>query len=556
MSESMRQYLDRRYRALMDERASWEPRWREISEYLLPRHSRFLMTDANRGNRKNSDMSKIVDSTAVYALRTLSSGMMSGITSPARPWFRLTVPDPQLADDQAVRSWLYEVEQRMREVFTRSNLYNVLPQIYQQMAGFGTAAMGVLEHPDEVVRFYPFPIGSYAVSNNGDLRVDTFVRQFRMTVRQLVQDFGEDAVSDRVKNAYKNGRLEQWIDVIHLVEPNWWQVPEREDFAGKAYRSVYYEKGANDDQVLRTSGFDEFPILCPRWEVTGEDVYGDGPGHLSLGDIKQLQAETRRKAQGIEKMVNPPMVADVSLRQQRSSVLPGDVTYVDMQGQGANGFRPAYEVNPRINELLQDIREIQDRIDRAFYVDLFLMLTYSDRRQITAREIEERHEEKLLMLGPVLERIEDELLDPLIDRTFNIMARNGLIPEPPEALQGVDLRVEYQSILAQAQKMVGIQGIDRLVGFVGNVAQAKPEVLDKMDAERAVSAYADALGTPPDLLKSDEDVEAMRQQRAEQAAQQQALAAAQQAGQAAKDMGDASTQEGTALGDLLRTVGR
>lgn len=556
MEESTRQYLDRRHKALFDERSSWEPRWRDIAEYLLPRHSRFLTTDANRGNRKSSDMSKIVDSTAVYALRTLSSGMMSGITSPARPWFRLTVPDPKLADLAPVRSWLYEVEQRMREVFSRSNLYNVLPQIYQAMAGFGTAAMAVLEHDKEVIRCYPFPIGSFAVSNNPDLRVDTFTRQFRMTVRQLVQEFGETAISERVRNLWRNNNLEQWIDVVHLVEPNWWQKPGRADAAGKPYRSIYYEKGAEGDKILREAGFDEFPILCPRWEVTGEDVYGEGPGHLSLGDIKQLQAETRRKAQGIDKMVNPPMVGDASLERRRTSMLPGDVTYVDMAANQNAGFRPAYEVNPRLTELLEDIRAIQDRIDRAFYVDLFLMLTYSDRREITAREIEERHEEKLLMLGPVLERIEDELLDPLIDRVFNIMSRRGDLPEPPEELAGADLRVEYQSILAQAQKMVGIQGIDRLVGFVGNMAQAKPEALDKLNADETVQAYADALGTPPDLLLSDEQVAQQRQQRAQQAAAQQAMAAAESASQSAKNLGDASTDNGTALNQLLRGVGR
>lgn len=561
--ETTRQYLSRRVKSLKDERNSWEPSWRDVAEYLHPRNSRFLVSDANKGNRQSRNTNKIVDTTAVYALRTLSSGMMSGITSPARPWFRLTVPDPELNDMTPVRSWLYQVETRMREVFSRSNLYNVLPQVYTSLGAFGTGAMAVMEHKDDVIRCFPFPIGSYSISNNADLRVDTFVREFRMTVRQLVSDFGLEKCSDRVQKAYKDRKLEQWIDVIQLVEPNWNMQHGREDHAGKPYRSIYYEKAGDGEKMLRVKGFDEFPVLCPRWEVTGEDVYGEGPGQLSLGDVKQLQLETRRKSQGIEKMVNPPMIGDVSLKRRRTSVLPGDVTYVDMAANPNVGFRPAYEVSLPLADLTRDIAEIQQRINSSFYVDLFLMLSQSDRRQITAREIEERHEEKLLMLGPVLERIEDELLDPLISRVFSIMVRKGLFPDPPEEIQGIDLRVEYQSILAQAQKLVGIQGINRLTEYVASLAQIKPESLDMLDADKAVEAYAEALGTPPDLLRDIQDVVQERQAKAEAAQMAQQMEAASQGAAMAKDgagaIKDASQArmgEDNALDRMLRGMGQ
>tara|TARA_R110002050_G_scaffold247646_1_gene385409 strand:- start:782 stop:1459 length:678 start_codon:yes stop_codon:yes gene_type:complete len=221
-----------------------------------------------------------------------------------------------------------------------------------------------------------------------------------------------------------------------------------------------------------------------------------------------------------------------------------------MQGN-QGGFRPTYEVNPRLGELQQDIAETQYRIQQGFYADLFQMMTQSDRRQITAREIDERHEEKLLMLGPVLERLHTELLNPLIDRTFNIMARNDLLPPAPEELGGVTLKVEYISVMAQAQKAIGTGAIERLAGFVGNMAATKPDVLDKFDADQSVDEYAEMLGVPPKIVVPDDVVQQMRQARQEQMEQQQMMEQASMGAQAAKVMSDADTGGENILTDII-----
>lgn len=549
-AESQRKAHDRRLAELTTERSSFIRHWQDLSDYILPRQARFTVTDRNRGDRRNS---KIVDNTATLAVRTLSSGMMSGITSPARPWFQLATPDPSLNEFTPVKLWLDLVKQRMSTVFLRSNLYTTLPITYADLGVFGTNAFAVLEDDEDVIRCYPFPIGSYAIGTSHRGNTDSVYREYQMTARQLVSQFGIESVSIATKNLYERGNGEAWIDVVHAVEPNPDYDERKAESRYKRFRSCYYEKGADGENMLRRSGFDDFPVMAPRWSLTGEDIYGHSPGMDALGDIKALQLEQKRKAQAIDKMVNPPMTAPSSLRNSRASLLPGDVTYVDVQS-GQQGFAPAYEINPRINELMMDIQENQGRIRRAFFEDLFLMIANDQRSNITAREIQERHEEKLLMLGPVLERLNDELLDPLIDRTFNIMTRMGLIPPPPKELQGMDLSVEYISVMAQAMKLTGITGIERFMAFAGNMAQANPEVMDKIDFDQAIDEYANMVGTPPSLVRDDDTVAQVRKQRAEQQAQMQQAELAAQGAQTAKTLSQTQLTDENAVGAMINQL--
>lgn len=568
MAETYTESRRKRYEVLRSsletERSSYIPHWKDISEMILPRRAQFTVTDTNRGERKNQ---KIIDSTATLAARTLRSGMMGGVTSPARPWFRLTTPDPDMAENGAVKEWLHLTSQRMITVFLRSNLYNALPVVYGDIGTFGTAAMAVEEDFDSVVRFHCFPIGSYSLANNDKLRVDVFFREFRLTVRQVVQRFGRkneggtidwSNISNHVQDQYNRGNLEAWVDICHAIQPNQDYNPKL--LISKKYESVYYEKGSSgnsqmqheQEKFLRKSGYGYFPVLAPRWELMGEDVYGsECPGMIALGDVKQLQHGEKRGMQAIDKKINPPMKAPTSLRTQKASLLPGDITYID-EMSGREGFTAVHEVRFETAEHEAKQEQVRFRIRRAFFEDLFLMLANTDRRQITAREIDERHEEKLLALGPVLEQLNQDLLDPLIDITFMIMDRQGLVPPPPEELQGVNLKVEYVSIMHQAQKMAGLAGIDRLIGFTGQVAQFDPEVIDKIDRDQLIDEYAEITGVPPRIIRPDEAVAGIRQGRAQAAqAQQQAMAMAESA-KAAKDLSGASLDGNSALTEMVK----
>lgn len=524
------------------------PDWKDLADYVLPSRGRFLVEDQGRRPPRRN---KIIDSSATLAARTQSAGMFTGITSPARPWFRLQTPDPDMMENAAVKEWLHIVEERMRNVMLRSNLYNALPVLFGDLGTFGTGAFLMLEDARTTFRCFSLPLGSFTLAQNDSLRVDTLTREYRMTVRQLVEAFGLAKVSPTVRSLWDTSKYNELVSVTHVIGPNYWQQQGRRDASNMPVASCYWETSDGGQTFLRESGFSAFPAMAPRWDLTGADVYAsDCPGMTCLGDVKALQLLHKQKAKANEKKISPPLVAPSSLKQHKISQLPADVTFVDTM-EGQSSVRALYDVRFDTQPVLEDIREHQQRISRAYYEDLFIMLAQSDRRDITAREVEERHEEKLLMLGPVLERLNSELLDPLIDRVFGLMLNAGMLPQPPEELQEMDLRVEYISIMAQAQKILSAGAIERFSGFVGSLAAGNPEVLDKYDMDQSIDEYGAITGVPPRLIRSDDQVAEIRAQR--QAAQQQAsqVAMAGQAVQGAKVLSETDTSRDNALTRIL-----
>lgn len=548
MSDSLKQQLNKQLSQLKDERLSFEPHWRELSDFTRPRSTRFTASEVNRGDRRNS---KIIDPAAVMAARTLSSGMMSGITSPARPWFRLATPDRDLMDYGPVKLWLETVEQRMNEVFNRSNLYQSLPLMYEDLGTFATGAMAVVADPQRVIRTVPFPTGSFYIANGADLSVDTAVREFSMTVRQVITEFGMDAVSDTVKSQWNSGQYGQWVNVVHAVYPNLDRQTGKLEAKHKAYKSVYYEANSTDDKLLRESGYDEFPIMAPRWEVNGEDVYGSScPGMVALGSVKALQLLQRRKAQMIDKITNPPLQAPASIKSQRISTIPGGINYLPMADVN-NQIKPLFQIPANgTNGLLEDIQDTRQIIDHAYFVDLFRMMQTVNTRSMPVEAVAEMREEKLLMLGPVLQRLDSELLDKLINRTFSVMAENNLLPVPPDEMQGMQLKVEYISVMAQAQKAIGVSSIERFIGFTSGIGQFSPDALDKINVDETIDAYAASIGVPPSVVATNEQVAQIREQRAQQQAMAQQMQMAQAAVGGAQALGNTPMDDNSALAAL------
>jgi hypothetical protein len=495
----------------------------------------------------------------------LSSGMMGGLTSPARPWFALRTADPVLNEAKPVRVWLDTVRQRMTDVFLRSNLYQALPVAYEDLGVFSTTAFEVVEDEQTTIRCYPAPIGSYWLGISARGVIDTFVREFQMTYRQLVDRFGEENCSERVKAGAKEQK-DTWVDVIHFVEPNPDHDPEKPWAKDKAFRSIYYEK-TETEKALSESGFDEFPVMVARWGVCGEDIYGTRcPGMQALGDIKTLMLGEKRKWEAVDKLVRPPMTGPSSLKNATASMLPGGMTYVDVS-QGQQGFQPAYQINPHLGEFDAMLRQLESRIDRAFFADLFLMIAQMERSGVTATEINERREEKMLMLGPVLERLNDELFDPLIKRVFNIMLRQSepiwaglvagtpLLPPPPPEMEGLTLTIDYVSVLAQAQKLIGVSALEKLTVYIGNLMTAFPEAADRFDADQAIEEYGGMVGAGPKIIRDAKEVAAIRAARAKRDQAQESMMALQQGAQTAQTLGQTPITDDTALGAMLSRMG-
>lgn len=526
---ALRRYLDQRLVGMRTERYSWWAHWAQLAEYILPRRYKWLITQnqANRGSQINQN---IIDSTATIAARTLAAGMMAGITSPAKRWFRPVIPNDDAMEIPEVKLWLDEVGKRMLHVMSESNFYNALHVLYMDLCIFGTAVMIIQEDYEDVFRCYNPAAGEYYLASSARFQNDTQYREFTLTVRQLVQKFGIDNVSDTARTLYKSqgAGLDKEIIVGHAIEPD----TEGDNFGKQTnmpYREIYWEIGSGENYVLSITGYHEQCFIAPRWDTVSNDPYGRSPAMDALGDVKQLQQETKRKAQAIDKMVNPPMYADVSLKNQPATLIPGGITYGPTT-QGNVGFKPVYEIEPPIGELKEDIKEVQERIKKIFFNDLFLMISSIDTVH-TATDIDARKEEKLIQLGPVLERFENEALTPAITRIFNIMLRLNLFPKPPRQIQGMPIQIQYSSVMADAQRAVETTGIERLFAFAGNLAAAIPQIMDTLDPDEAIDEYGAALGVSPKIIRTPEAVANIRQMRNQQqeenAQMQQGLAMAE-----------------------------
>lgn len=542
-----------------------------IADYILPARGQFLADDTNKGPVINS---KILDSTPTQSIRTLKSGMLSGITSPSRRWFSLSSGDRQSDEQQDVKEWLDTVKRVMHDGLLKSSFYSHVQTFYGDLGAFGLGAIYVEENFDKIATFMSLPIGSYYLGVDPENNVNKFYREFALTVSQIVEKFGYDKtkntidwtnISDAVKTLFENREYEALIYVGHLIMPNDNYIPDSPLSKNKKYKSSYFEMGGvnarnqnpgftsvGDNKLLSDNGYDYFPVLAARWEIRGQDVYDiAAPGFVCIGDCMQLQRGESKTLKAIDKTIDPPMVGPPSLKNQKSSILPEDITYLE-ETQMAQ-FRPAHLVNFNIRDMEMKQDQTRDRIRKAFYEDLFLMMANSDRRNITAREIEERHEEKLLALGPVLENL-NQVFDQLIDIFFNFMLKQGKLPPAPESLEGVDLKVEYISIMAQAQRSVGVGQIERVTNYFMTTAQAFPNILKKFNELEAADEYASIVGISPQLIRTDDEVQEMMAAEAEAMQQQQQMQMAEQAARTTKEMAQTDMREGSALNDMLSNI--
>jgi len=551
----------KRGKALKAEGTLWMPTLKEISKYVYPTRGCFDEAKPNQGSK--IDHKIVIDSAAEDAVGVMAAGLSSGLTSPSRPWFKLAVPDPDLMEDREVKIWLDDTCNRMRDVFQRSNIYGALMSDYEEIGCFGTAAMYIGEDYKEVVRARVFTIGEYYIGVGATGRVNAFYRRFQKTIGQIVEEFGIENVSDEVKAAWKNNQPDNYHFVNHLVEVNDNRIEDYEDFGNMEFREVYWEDNQKDGKYLFAGGYMEFPFMVPRWQTTTTaDAYGRGPGWKALGDVKMLQKLQKEKLISVQKSNDPPLQADASVIGEVNASVPGGITRTSTSVPNS-GVRAAYEVRPDLNAMEVTIEKTTAKINAKFFKDLFLMFVEADRtgRNITATEVMERQAEKLTVLGPVLERLEGELLSPLIERTFSIMVRKGLILPPPAVIEGMPLRIQYISVLAQAQKMAGVTAIDQWTSGVAASTAIDPEATDLVDMDEVNTMKADMLGVPAKVVRSKGAVAMRRKQRAQaqeqasKASQMIAMAeAAKKGAGAVKDMSQAPLNQNSALDSTLAGI--
>lgn len=555
--------------AMKELRRDFDDHYRELQANFLPRRGRFDMGSPHSSQRGKKINDKLLNSRPRLALRTLQSGMQAGITSPARPWFQLTTLDPALRKRHAVREYLDSTARVLRQLFQSTGTYNALHVGYGDLGLYGTDCAILDQMPRDGFVLHQLPPGQFWLAADATGSPDSVYFEDWLTVEQVVGRFvyrndprnepDWSVVSRTVKNLWDKGQRLEYVHVGRIICPRRNRDPISLAPDNKPIASIWWEIGASSEgALLRNSGYDNSPIIASRWYKEGTDVYGYSPAMDALADAKMLQQQERDKNEAIRRMNRPPMNAPTSMRNTPFSVTPGAVNFTD----DPNGLRPAFEVNPPVAAMREDIRETEERLNEAMFANLFQMLALSDRRQITAREIDERHEEKMIGLGPVLELQHREKLRPLIIAAYTAALRQQLLDPTPEDLDGQKLQIDYVSVLAQAQRAVTTGGIERLFGFAGNLSAVMPSVLDRLDGDAAIDEYAENLGVTPRVLRDDATVQQMREAQAQQAQAQQTAELAATAGpgikagvEAGQLLAGASDPRTTQPRDVLNRLG-
>lgn len=545
---SVRSQCETRLKGMQIIRTDYEPEWREIARFAQPARSRFLSRETNKGGKRRFRNATLRDEHGIIAFRTLANGMTSGLSSSSRPWFTLGVHDQDLLESDGVRPWLSEVERRMYDFLGATNFYGAAKINYLELGLFGTAATVMVEHSVKGAVCHPLTAGEYWISMSDAMEPDTLYRRVPMTARQAVEAF-KDRVNPIVRGFYDRSDYEQIVDCFQAIEPN----PDHKPGSplSKRWRSVWWDVKDDRDKTLRESGYHEQPFWAPRWDTTGADVYGYSPGMETLPTLRELQLQVKRRNEAIDHLVKPEKIVPPNLKLTGQ---PGNV--VSASAVDKDGVLVPYQMPYQaITAISGEVQRCETKIDASSFADLFMAIT--NMQGVQPRNVEEiasRNEEKMTQLGPTIERVNTEMLSVVIDRTFAVMQRGGLLPPAPPDLRDAELAVEFVSILAQMQRMVGLGQIERTVSFIGNLAAADPSAMDKLNVDETIDEYGQRAGAPGKIIRTDAEVEKIRAARQQQQ-QSERLAsmmpAAKDGADAAKLLSEADTGNGNVLQRLM-----
>jgi len=507
-------------------RGNWTNRWDEAYHYILPdKDSVFDWNfSANRGSNKWGDL---YDSSAVHYNELLASALHSMLTNPSSNWFDLLTSRAEINNSPRVRAALQETVRRAHNILNNSNFHSEIHEVYLDFGAPGISVLLMEEDDKDVIRFRAEPIYKYYLKENFKSEIDTISTEMVMTVRQAFQKYGEDAFGDKYNEL--KGDLDQEITIIHLLMPR--EDAKREKIAPKFKPIASYHIWEKGGILLLESGFDEWPVATPRWMKVSGETYARSPGMKSMPDIKMVNAMMKTTIRAAQKRTDPPlMVPD-----------DGVIGKVNTTPGGLNSYRAGsqdrifpLETGGDVGLGLEMVRETRERVKQNFFID---QLQLREGPQMTATEVNQRIEEQLRLLGPILGRLNNELLKPLIARLIGIMRRKKLLPEMPPELAAENVEVYFSSQIARAQRMAEVSSLNNYLASLGGYAQFDPSVVKLVDPKKYARHLANLQGVPEIIFRSEEELKTMEKQEAamqQQLMQQQSqLAEAETANKAA-----------------------
>lgn len=558
-------HLEARLGSLRSWRYSWWSFWQILARFFLPRRSIWLVV-ANKMDRGHALNDAIIDSTGGLAVRTCASGMWTGLTSPSRPWFKLANSLPWIPIDAYGKAWIEDTQERVYTLLAGSNFYTQMAQAFQDVTVFGTSPVIIYEDDEDGVRFYLPCAGEYYLAVGARNDVTDLYREFNMTAKAIVDMFRFQNCPQQVQTAFNTGGASWDLEftVAHAIEPNI-RLSTR-GTAGKsvdvvpgvfAYREVYWLKGTKTAGPLSKRGFRTKPFMAARWATTSNDAYGRSPCMDAIGDTKQIQQETRRKAEFIEKGVRPPMGANVELKNEPASIIPAQITYTSTEG-GKKGFWPLFEVSAQwVAPLAADIKEVAERINKCLFVNMFMAISQMEGVQPRNElELTKRDLERLQELGPFVQLFETEFAGPAIMRVLDIMQRKGMLKAKPPSLQNVPLKIDYISIMKIAQRSAEAVSMKDTLATAGSLSSAAkaagvPDPIRVINLDKAMKHYGEINNFKSDLFYTDDEVAKHDQIRAQEQQKAQAPDQATAAVNAAKTLSQTSLGPGNALSAML-----
>ncbi len=546
-------------RAMENVRASWEDTWREIRDYIYPHSALALDNDAGelQGRKRYA---KILDSYPEKAVRVLAAGMLGGMLSPSRMWFQLGFKDWQARELSAeAGAWLGKVRDILLHYFNRSDIYGAMHTLFREMALYGQGVLLIEGDAVNGFNFTPLSCGEYYLDQNEKGEVDTLLRKIYYTPRQMLEKFNPEELPEAVLQASEHSQVDRRFEVLHLIKPNSSYSDGQYGTARMAWDDIYIiRSGGQGTRLIRRNGFETKPFVAPRWEKMSSSVYGHAPARTALADVKTLYEIDKQNLTTLKKHAAPPVTVKGNMKNSLIDLSPNGVTYVPAMNADA-GVAPIYQPQNSFQMTEGKLEKLQQSIREVFYNDLFMPIMQRDKR-MSATEINSINVEKMGNITPVIELLEKEALDHIFSRCFNILLRlGGIIPRPPQQLIGSEIKIDYISVLAQAQKVSELAAIEQFVGFVGNCAQYKREVLDYINADKLVEKYGRVLSIDSDIIASEQEV---KQRRREQksasgnplAALAAAGAAQPQPGAVPPGAGINPLQAGKDIGKLLAGV--
>jgi len=494
----------KRYEKLDADRSNFMAQWQEIADYMIPRKSSFT-TQSSPGAKRTS---KIYDGTAIRSLRILANGLYGHMTSPSAPWFELTVKNPGLKAIDTVKEWLRETSQRMQNAINNSNFGMASHEVYTDLGAFGTGCMYADIGKDTLLSFQSVPLAEICIAEDFQGKVDTVYRLIKLTARQCIQQFGDKCSDDIQKSAVSDKDPDKQFEIIHAIYPRTDRKKGKIDKGNKPYASCYIEREKRN--MLLEEGYDRFPYLVPRWEKDSGEVFGRSPGMDALPDVKMLNLMKKDYLRAIQKMIDPPLLVTDENKMKSMRTTAGSIIYYRSGGDKPESLKTGGDYQIAVDYEAR----IQESIREAFYADLFMLLAQKPQNQMTATEVLERVEEKLVLLGPTMGRLQAEFYNPMLETVFGAMWEAGMIPPVPQELAGAGLQVEYISKLALAMRKFETDAMMKLVQFTSPMIQIDPSVVDNFNLDAAARGGAERFGLPTEWMNPMAKVRQIREQRA------------------------------------------